>query len=116
MVDGTLPVRSSQEGEQRSQSAEAEAKMLMTTHCHRDLRKLDDAAPSVLQALALRLWSQAEHAYPVAEKLVREQTAAENGNADAQFNLGVMYANGEGMPQQTVTRGLRECGTRWPRS
>ena len=35
----------------------------------------------------------------MAEELVREQTAAENGNADAQFNLGVMYANGEGMPQ-----------------
>ena len=62
-------------------------------------KKLGRGAVLKAQALALRLWSQAEHAYPVAEKLAREQTAAENGNADAQFNLGVMYANGEGMPQ-----------------
>ena len=33
------------------------------------------------------------------EAVARWEKLAMQGHADAQFNLGVMYANGEGMPQ-----------------
>ncbi len=39
--------------------------------------------------------------------------AAEQGNTSAQFNLGLMYGKGQGVPQDYVEAGLRcdhQCG------
>ena len=37
------------------------------------------------------------------EKLFQIVSGAEQGNASAQFNLGVMYDNGDGVPQDDKT-------------
>ena len=37
------------------------------------------------------------------ETVTEVRAKAEQGDAEAQFNLGVMYANGEGVPQDDVT-------------
>ena len=36
---------------------------------------------------------------PIRSRVTAYRKAAEQGNADAQFNVGVMYANGRGVPQ-----------------
>ena len=78
-------------------------------------RKLGPEAILKAQALAHGL-GYAEHAHlGAAEKNRPHQAAAEKGNADAQFNLGVMYANGEGMPQVFLqVYAHQHCGSKWP--
>ena len=38
----------------------------------------------------------------LADNLSHWKRLAENGSANAQFNLGALYANGEGIPQDSI--------------
>jgi hypothetical protein len=50
--------------------------------------------PLVLLFVSLTCFGQATH-----EEIKEWRQAAEQGYAEAQYNLGVMYANGEGVPE-----------------
>ena len=61
-------------------------------------------APVAVAVLSLAVLSQPVQAQdtPSAQELADLRARAEAGNVSAQYNLGVMYATGDGVPQDNV--------------
>ena len=71
-------------------------------------RRLPIAVVLSIVCLAVPAWAdyqageEAYHRGDFATSLREWRPLAEQGNADAQFNLGLLYANGQGVPQDYV--------------
>ena len=56
-------------------------------------------AAAVAVSVLLSIANAGQETVEVTDIVTELRLAAEQGDADAQFNLGVMYANGEGVPE-----------------
>ncbi len=62
-------------------------------------------AAAVAVSVLLSIANAGQETAEVTEIVKELRLAAEQGDADAQFNLGVMYANGEGVPENDGGEG-----------
>ena len=58
---------------------------------------------AIIAALLLSLSMTAFAQAPSPEQIAEYRAAADKGEAWAQYNLGIMYANGEGVPEDDAT-------------